>query len=282
MAGPQPGKSRLELLPNELLMITFEALASGNLDIKDFKAYTAYKNSLHSLCLVSKTMAIISRPELYRDIRLYSHMAVVRLCATFHMVSALASNVKSMLVCPPDESQMIEVRTIDLRPLRPFQDRSYAFWTKGRSKANARMPQKTRAELVYILFAKALSMIPALESLYFKFPELHRIKPECLERLPADPQFMQQLTLQAVLFRDFCQGHLLPNISKLRTVGILGVKPDYDVEGMYERLLHCPKLQKVLIASYRSGSEGSPRPDYWNLLEKGPNDSESTSAYCCC
>lgn len=279
MAGPQPGKSRLELLPNELLMITFEALASDNLDIKDFKAYSAYKDSLYSLCLVSKTMAVISRPALYRDVRLYSYVAVVRLCATLQLVPALASNIKSMLLCPPDDSVDEEICTIDLSPLRRIQDRPYAFWTKGRSKAKVQMPQKSRAELVYILFAKTLSTIPALESLYFKFPELHPITSSCLEGLPADPQFMLQLNLQAVLFQDFCRGNFLPNVSELHTVGFLGTNPVYDAGGIYQRLLRCPKLHKVLIASYRSGSEESPHLGYWNLLATCSKDSESSSTY---
>lgn len=162
MATPQPGKSRLELLPNELLVITVEALASGNPDIQDIAAYRAYRNSLRSLCLVSRTMAAIARPVLYRDVRLYSRMAVVRLYATFCLVPMLAGHVKSILFCPPDDSRSGDIRTIDLRPLRPFQDTDYAFWTRGRSKAKIRMPQKTREELVCTLFAKALSRIPAL------------------------------------------------------------------------------------------------------------------------
>lgn len=281
MATTQPGKSRLELLPNELLMITFQALASGKLDIQDVGEYSAYKDSIRSLCLVSKTMAVKSRPALYRYIRLCSHTAVVHLCAKFHLVPALASNVKSILFCPPNDSMDKEIRTIDLEPLRRFQDRSYAFWTKGRSKAKVRMPQKTRAELVCILFAKTLSMIPALESLYFKFPELHPITSRCLEDLPADPQFNQQLSLQAVLFQDFCQGHLLPNLSKLRTVGILGARPVYDAGGICERLLHSPKLHEVLRASWGSGRTGTNNSQGWDLLTTGSKDSESNSGYYC-
>lgn len=249
MATSQPGKSRLEGLPNELLIMTFEALASGSLDFKDIPKYRAHQNSLRRLCLVSKTMEAIARPELYRDIRLYNHMAVVRLCAAFCSDPTLPSSVQSILFWPPGDSWRRNIRTIDLRPLRPFQDPDYAFWTRGRSKAKIRMPQKTREELVYNLFSKALSKIPGLKSMYFKLPELFPISPGSLERLSDDAEFLQQLSMQARLFQDFCQGRSLPNLSKLRTVGMLEDQPRYSVQGLCKNLLRSPALHRVFSAS---------------------------------
>lgn len=282
MAAPQAGQSQLELLPTELLMITVEALISGNLDLKDIAAYRAYKCSLRNLCLVSRAMAVIAKEALYRDVRLYGHMAVVRLYATFCLAPKLASHVKSILFCPPDY-RWGEMRSIDLRPLRPFKDPDYAFWTRGRSKAKIRMPQKTREELVCILFAKVLSRIPALDSLYLKLPELHPITSGCLERLPADPQFMQQLSLQASLFQDFCQGRLLPNLSKLSTFGMMGEEPVYNVKGLRENLFHSPNLHEVRCV----GRDLCCSPFHiwnstlqdWDVLTTGSKDSESNPGY---
>lgn len=259
--------------------MTFETLAPESLDLKDLAAYRAHKNSLRSLCLVSKTMEAITRPELYRDVRLYNHMAVVRLYAAFCSDPTLASSVRSILFYPPGDSWRRDIRTIDLRPLRPFQDPDYAFWTRGRSKAKIRMPQKTREELVCNLFSKALSKIPGLKSMYFKLPELLPISPESLEHLPNDTGFLQQLSVQARLFQDFCQGRSLPNLSKLRTVGMLEKGPKYSARGLCENLFRSPNLHQVSCTSL---SDGCPRiwsstlgDLYW--VRPGVKESESTS-----
>lgn len=281
MAAPHSGKSQLELLPNELLVITVEAVIPGKLDLKDIAAYRAYKNSLRSLCSVSRTMAAIARPALYRDVRLYSHAAVVRLYATFCLVPMLASHVKSILFCPP-HNPWVCICTIDLRPLCPFQDPDYAFWTRGRTKANIRMPQKTREELVCTIFSKVLSKIPALDALYLKLPELRPIPSECLKYFPVDPQLMEQLNLQATLFQDFCQGRLLPNLSKLSKVGILEKEAAYNAKGLRENLFHSPNLHEVLCVgrvSYSGVRMWANTVQDWDMLAMGTKDSESNSSY---
>lgn len=280
MAASQAGKSRLEGLPNELLIMTFETLASESLDLKDIPAYRVHQNILRNLCLVSKTMEAIARPELYQDIRLYNHMAVVRLCAAFCSDPTLASSVQSILFWPPGDSWRRDIRNIDLRPLRPFQDPDYAFWTRGRSKAKIRMPQKTREELVCNLFSKALSKIPGLKSMYFKLPELLPISPESLERLSGDAEFLQQLSMQARLFQDFCQGRSLPNLSKLRTVGLLENQPRYSAQGLCKNLFRSPALQQVFCASLSSeGHSGAWHSELENLYgpRAGVEESESNS-----
>lgn len=277
MVVAPPGKSPLEALPHELLVMTFEALASGGPDLKDIVAYRAYTDSLRSLCLVSKSMEAVARPELYRDIRLYSHMAVVHLYAAFCSDPTLASSVRSVLFCMPRDSWRRDIRTIDLRALRPFPDPDYAFWTRGRSKAKIRMPQKTREELVCTLFSKALSRIPALECLYFRPPELRPIGPKCLEHLPDDAEFKQQLGLQARLFEDFCQGRSLsPNLARLSTVGMLEQEPGYDVHGLCETLIRSPNLHRVLCADFLHWTSSF----IWNrTLEYSAQDSEYIPHY---
>lgn len=274
------------MLPNEMIAMSFEALASGSTDITDIPAYRAYQDSLRSLCLVSKSIEAIARPLLYSDVRLINHMALVQLCATFCADPTLANSVKSIFFCSPDDFWKGEIRTIDLRPLRPFQDPDYSFWANGRTKARTRMPQKTREELVYNLFAKVLSRIPALESLYLKLPKLVRGpgSTKCLERLPADAEFIQQLDLQARRFQDFCEGRSLPNLAKLGTVGMLEGEPAYDCRGLLESLLRSPNLHQVLFLN--------PPPPYlrdtcvWYRtlracygLTSASTDSESSSDY---
>lgn len=282
MAPSPPGKSRLEALPNELLFKTFRALASSNLDARHFAAYRAGRDSLRSLCLVSKSMEAVARPELYRDIRLYSDMAVVRLYAAFCSDPTLASSVRSVLLRLPN-SRRDDICDIDLRPLRPFQDPDYAFWIRGRSRAKTRMPQKTKEELVCTLFSKALSRIPALESLYFRFPELRPTTPKCLGNFPDDVEFKWQLRLQAILFQDFCQGRSLPiNLSRLSTVGMLERQPSYDVQGLCENLFRSPNLHQVLCADFegrRSNFIWHKTLRDWCRLRPGSGDSESNPGY---
>lgn len=267
-----------EALPDELLIMVFEAMAPSSLRLQSMGWaggwYWEYRDSLRKLCLVSKTVRAIARPELYRDVHLFSPMAVVHLYATFCTDPTLASSVSSMVFCLPRGFQRWETCTIDLRPLRPFEDPDYAFWTRGPSKPKIRMPVKTREELVCILFSKVLSRIPALRSLYLRLPELRSIDPRCLKRIPGGARLMQQLSLQESLMRDFCQGRFLPDLSKLSTVGMLGALPTYDAKGLCERLFRSPNLQEVIFGGeYRWGRS---MQDCYGLTT-GPQHSESSS-----
>lgn len=223
----QPGESMLESLPNELLAMAVAQLAPADSSLENTEAYKANKANLRNLCLVSKELEAVARPALYRDVRLYKNITVVRLYAALCANTTLARHVKSVLLNIPKDPRHGDIGTIDMTPLRPFQDVDYAFWTQGKTKRKCRMPQTTRGELICMLFCKVLSRVPTLESLYFKLPDLDNIRLECLRNLPFDTQFANQLRWHHHQFRQFIQGNTLPNLSNLKTVGILEMVPNY-------------------------------------------------------
>lgn len=249
MTASQPGKSRLELLPDELMAMVIEEVAPADHSLNDTEAYRANQEILRSLCLVSKTVEGNARPALYRDVRLHENRAVVHICATFCTDPMLGRLVKSIVFNPRQDPRAQQICVLDLTPLRPFQDVDYAFWTRGKGKGEHRMPRRTRDELICTLFSKVLSRIPLLESLFFKLPALDKIEPECLARLPKEVQFTNQLMLQQRLFRDFYQGNTVPDFSNLKTVGILGSVPRYFARDLCTKLFRQPSVGTVFWSS---------------------------------
>ncbi|KAG6356422.1 hypothetical protein INS49_015810 [Diaporthe citri] len=245
----QSGKSRLELLPDELLAMVIGQVAPADHSLNGTQAYRANQEILRSLCLVSKTVEGNVRPALYRDVRLHENMAVVHLCATLCANPTLGRHVKSIVLNPHQDPRGQQICAIDLTPLRPFQDDDYKFWIRGKGKAECRMPRRTRDELICTLFSKILSRIPALESLSFRLPALGKIQPECMALLSNKVQFTNQLMLHQRLFRDFYQGNTVPDFSNLKTVGILGGVPRYFAMNLCTKLFRQPSVRTVFWSS---------------------------------
>lgn len=292
----QTDKSKLELLPDELLLLTVEALGPVGSVIKYTKDYQACRANLRSLCLVSKRMDVFARPVLYRDLRLYSYERAARLSATLLTSPTLTSYVKSILFSPPqrfrDRPEHI-IRLVDLRPLRFLQDPDIAYWTRGGTEDKVRMSQCTVEELIYNLIFKVLSRTPALEALYLK---LHsdggRPIAECLRRLGVDDQFMQQVDLQRRLLVDFCKGSSRPNLPNLKTVGVLGTEGTWSGYRLFVELFRSffrsPNLQEVHWAQLDHVTHGptdlwvAPLEANWYQTYSYPrtHDSELTPSSC--
>lgn len=233
--------------------MVLQELAPPHFSVQDTEAYRANQGNLTSLCLVSKKMEKFARPELYRDVRLYRNLSVVRFYAALCSDPTLAAYVKSILLNPLRYLRR-QICVIDFAPLRPFHDADYAFWTAGKGKTEREMPRRTSDQLICTLFSKALSRIPALESLYFKVPFLETVHPNCLKRLRQNTKFTDQLRLHERLFEEFCQGNTLPNLSTLKTVGILermphgyGRKPGPCTK-LFRKLFCLPHLRGVTWA----------------------------------
>lgn len=261
MAGPllevkaafQPGKSRLELLPDELLTMVLKELAPADYTVLDTDAYRANQRNLRSLCLVSKKMEMFARPELYRDVRLYRNSAVLHFYAALFSDPSLAAHVRSILLNPLELRYIKrQIWVIDFAPLHPIPDADYAFWTTSKGKSERNMPRRTSEQLICTLFCKALSRLPALESLYFKVPKLTTVEPNCLKRLPRNTKFTEQLQLHEHLFEEFCQGNTLPNLPTLKTVGILDHVPrdyaEWVCAELFRKLFRMPHLRAVTWA----------------------------------
>lgn len=253
-AASQVGKSRLELLPDELLTMVIKELAPADHTVLDTDAYRANQSSLRSLCLVSKKMEMFARPELYRDVRLYRNSSVLHFYAALFSDPSLALHVRSILLNPIElrytERKMIWA--IDFAPLHPIHDADYAFWTTGKGKSERLMPRRTSEQLICTLFVKALSRLPALESLNLKVPRLTAVVPDCPKSIPKKTGFADQLQLHERLFQEFCQGKTLPNLSTVKTVGILEIVPYLNSERLcaelFRKLFRLPHLRAVTWA----------------------------------
>lgn len=229
--------------------MVIEEAAPADHGLNQTEAYRVNQENFRSFCLVSKTVGEIGRSALYRDVRLHETMAVVRLCATFCANPTLGRHVKSIVLNPRQDPRDQQIFAIDLTPLRPFKDADYAFWTRGKGKAEHQMPRKTKDELICTLFSKVLSQTPALESLQFKLPTLVKTKPECLALLSRKTQFIEQLELHERLFQDFIQGTTVPNFSNLKKVGILGRVPRYFGADLCTKLFRLPSIRTVIWSS---------------------------------
>lgn len=262
MAPFQPDKNKLQMLPDELLLLTVEALAPAGSVLKYTKDYKASRASLRSLCLVSKRMDGFARPVLYRDVRLYSYARAVRLSSTLLTYPMLTSHVKSILFSPPQpyqERPQDQVSILDLRHLGFLQDPDIEYWTE----AIVRMPQCTMEELVYNLVFKVLSRTTALEALYLKLhSEDGHYNSEGLRRLGGDAEYMQQVDLQRRLLVDFCEGSSRPNLPNLKTVGVLGGIESswssyYTFTELFQSLFKSPNLQEVHWAQLDHAMHGT-------------------------
>lgn len=263
-------------------------LAPTDHTVLNTDAYRANQDNLKSLCLVSKRMEAITRPELYRDVRLYDNSSVLHFYAALFSDPSLAVYVRSILLNILDLRFIKrQICAIDFAPLRPIHDADYAFWTTGKGKSERQMPRRTSEQLICTLFSKALSRLPALESLYFKLPQLTTVEPNCLKRLPQNTEFADQLQLHEHLFEEFCQGNTLPNLSTLRTVGILEAVPYHKsarrCAEIFRKLLRLPHLRAVIWAC----SEGTLTPPdlgRWSLTlnttgQKTPSIGPHTSTF---
>ncbi|KAH8755707.1 hypothetical protein F5883DRAFT_686543 [Diaporthe sp. PMI_573] len=252
MAPFQPDRSKLELLPDELLVMIIEALVPTHFALKYTKDYQAHRDILHSLCLVSRRMDIFARPVLYRDLRLYSNARLVRLSGTLLICPRLTSHIKSILFFPHRSNIRKDIATVDLRPLRHLQDSDFAYWTQGKNTAKVKMPENTRDELGYNLLFKILLQTPGLEALYLRLPEHGWPDSHCLRRLKADDQFIDQLESQAQLYKDFCEEFSPIDLPMLKKVGVLGGEPEWgpNVEfiPLFKSLFRSPDLHEVFWA----------------------------------
>lgn len=76
---PESGNSRLESLPNELLMKIVNETGDEE-RCRGWNAESPVRSGYHALCLVSKRIELIARPYLFKNIPIKDFRSAVRLC----------------------------------------------------------------------------------------------------------------------------------------------------------------------------------------------------------
>lgn len=97
MAQPlNPHSSRLEALPDELLMATFEQLVYDGPSW--MKPAATLRAALRSLCVVSKRIEVIARPCLFKKVHIRSTVTLASLYHTIARSQHLGGKIKEIVV----------------------------------------------------------------------------------------------------------------------------------------------------------------------------------------
>lgn len=162
---PESGNSRLESLPNELLMkIVNEA---GNEERRrGWNVDSPVRSGYHALCLVSKRIELVARPYLFKTIAVKDFRSAVRLCRTIAGDQSLGHKISEIFLSV-DFDQMTKRGPLPLTldEQAKVLDDYYQIIGKCGSETSQRVKRNGDRDLIGMLCCELLSRAVNLHSL---------------------------------------------------------------------------------------------------------------------